>query len=86
MLQEVAVVAAELDDEAFRLKVEPRLHHFAVALGVRYPARRVGREISIFGEDVGGTHELGQLHEPTCIANADMQRVIGLRLAKLRRR
>ena len=83
MLQQVAVVAAELDDEAVRPKIEPRLHRLAVALGVRHPARRVGGEIGIFGEDVGGAHELGQLHEPTGIANPDVERVIGLRLAEL---
>ena len=86
MLQEIAVVAAELDDEAVWPKIEPRLHHFAIALGVCHPARRVGREISIFGEDVRRTHELGQLHEPACIANADMEGIIGLRLTELLRR
>ena len=41
MLQEVAIVTAQLDHETFRSKAEPRLHHFAVALGVGHPTRRV---------------------------------------------
>ena len=65
-------------------KIEPGLHQLAIALGVRHPARRVRGEIGVFGEDVGGTYELGQLREPACIADANMEGIIGLRLAKLR--
>ena len=72
MLQEIAVIAAEFDDEAVRLKIEPRLHPFAVAFRVRDPARRVGGEICVFGEDMRRAHKLWELHQPARIANPDV--------------
>ena len=40
MLQQIAVVAAQFDDGAFRSKPEPAFDRFAVAPGMGHPARR----------------------------------------------
>ena len=42
MLQQIAVIAAELDNEAFRAKPEPAFDHFAIAAGMRHPGGRIG--------------------------------------------
>ena len=83
MLQEIAVIAAQLDDEIVGAKVEARSNHLAIALRMRHPTRRIRREIRVFREDMRRTYELGELHQPTGVANADMERVIALSHAEL---
>ena len=78
MLQQIAVIAAEFDDEAFRSEPEPALDHFAVAHGMRHPSRRIGGEIGVFGENVRRADEFRKLHQPAGMANPGVERVIAL--------
>ena len=78
MLQQIAVIAAQFDDEAFRSEPEPALDHFAVAPGMRHPSRRIGREIGVFGENVRRADELRKLNQPAGMANPGVERVIAL--------
>ena len=83
MLEQVTVIAAELDDEALGPKPEPLLDHPAVAAGMFHPSRREGREIGVLGEDVRRAHEFRELDQPAMMANPGVQRVIGLGLVEL---
>ena len=50
---------------------------------MREPARRIGGETRVFGEDVRRTYELRQLDKPAPIAKPDMEGIRGLRLPEL---
>ncbi len=63
VLQQVAVVAGDLGDQAVRVEVEPVDHRVGVALGVRHPGVGVGREVGVVREDVLAGHVSRQLHE-----------------------
>src|SRR5262245_66649964 len=78
MLQQITVIAAQFDDEAFRSKPEPAFDRFAVAPGMRHPSRRIGREIGVFGENVRWTDELRKLNQPAGMTNSGVERVIAL--------
>ena len=83
VLQEVAVVGRDLDDEALGSEPEPIGHLVDVAAGVLDPRVRVGGEVRVLGEDVLGGHELRDLDEPAALARANVQRVEGLALLEL---
>ena len=63
MLQQIAVVARQLDHQAVRPEPEPLRDHLAVGLGVRDPAGRVGGEVGVLAEDVLRAHVLLELHQ-----------------------
>ena len=75
MLQQIAVIAGELDREAFRPEPEPLLDHRAIGPGVRDPGGRVGGEVGIFAEDALGADIFAELHQPAALAHQSMQRV-----------
>ena len=52
VLQQVAVVAGDLDDLAERVRARTARSSLGVALGVLEPARRVRREVRVVGEDL----------------------------------
>ena len=85
MLEQVTVVAAELDDQA------PRVQGQALADRVRVPARvadptvGIRREVRVVGEDVGRGDVLLQLHEQALLADVDVERVEGLHLVQVAR-
>ena len=83
VLQEVAVVGRDLDDEAPGSEPEPIGHLVGVAAGVLDPRVGVGGEVRVLGEDVLGGHELRDLDEPAALARANVQRVEGLALLEL---
>ena len=51
VLEEIAVVARQLDHQAVRPELEPTLDHLAVRLGVRDPGGRIGGIIGVFSKD-----------------------------------
>ena len=75
MTEEIAVVAAELDDEIVGAESQLVDHRPGVATGVLDPARRVRREIGVLGENLGRAHVLRELDEPTLLARVNAQRV-----------
>ena len=83
MPEEVAVIAAQLDDP--RAGVEPQAidHCLRIAPCVRYPAIRVGREVRVFREDLLGRHVLRQLQEIAVLADVQAQGVERLHLVEL---
>ena len=83
MLEQITVIAAELDDEALGPETEPLLDHFAVAAGMLDPGGGDGREIGIFGEDMRRAHEFRQLDQPAMVTDPCVQRVIDFRLIEL---
>ena len=74
-LQEVAVVARQLDHLARRAVAEPVDHLVGVGAGVLHPAVGERREVGVLGEDVLGADVLLQLHEPALAADVDVERV-----------
>ncbi len=78
VLQQVAVVARELDDQAVRAEAQPLRDRLAVALGVRNPGGRVGGEVGVLPEDVLGADVLLELHQEALPAHQRMQRKVGL--------
>ena len=86
VLEEVAVVRGELDDEAVRPEREPLRDLIDVAPGVVDPRVRVRREVRVLREDLLGRGQLGYLREPATLTDADVQRIEGLALLELLRR
>ena len=74
VLQQVAVVRGELDDEALGAEPETTGDHVGVDTGVLDPGVRVGREVRVLVEDLLGRDERRQLGEPAARADADVQR------------
>ncbi len=83
VLQEVAVVAGDLDDEAAVADFETAAHSLGIPACMVDPGIRVGGEIGVFGEYIGRRHELLELHQPALVAQERVQRVKGLRRAEL---
>ena len=63
VLEQVAVVARDLDDLAVGAEAEPLRHIADVGTGVLEPAPRERREVRVVAEDVLRRLEFGQLHE-----------------------
>jgi hypothetical protein len=83
MLQQVAVVARQLDRQAVWPEVEPLGDHGAVGLGVGDPGRRVRGEVGVFPEDVLRAHVLAQLDEKACPAHERVERKVRLHRIEL---
>ena len=75
VLQQVAVVGGDLDDVAALVEPEALDHLLGVAAAVLEPARGVGREVGVVGEDLLGGLELLELHEEALPADERAQRV-----------
>ncbi len=94
MLQQVAVVARHLGNEAVRPQIKALSHGQRVPPGVRDPAVGVGREVGVVGEDILAGNVSRELHEQTGIADSDVQRIerfniiqlVGLDIALAQRR
>jgi hypothetical protein len=75
MLEQVAVIAGYLGDQAFGGKAQPVNHPIGIALRVRDPGVRIGREVGVIGKNVLTGHIGRDLNEEAGIANEDVQRV-----------
>ena len=80
VLEQVAVVRGELDDEALRAEAEPVADHLHVGVRMLDPGSGVGREVGVLVEDLLRRHEGRQLREPAARADAHVQRVERLHL------
>ena len=78
VLEEVAVVGRELDDEVVRSELEPLRDHLHVLPRVLDPRCRVAGEVRVLGEDLLRRDELGKLDEPAPRAHSDVQGVEAL--------
>ena len=85
MLQEVSVVARQLDDQAVGAEPEPLRDHRDVVPRVLDPAIGVGREIGVFGEDLLGRDVLLELSQEASVADVDVQRIERLGAIQLAR-
>ena len=83
VLQEVAVVAGDLDHEGVLAEAEPVDRGVDEALGVRHPRVAVRREVGVVAEDVLGRDVRRQLDQQALRADPDVQRVEGLALVEL---
>jgi hypothetical protein len=70
MLQQVAVVARHLGDQAVRREAEAADHRVGVSLCVRYPGVRIRREVGIVGKDMFARYICGDLDKKAVRAQA----------------
>ena len=82
VLEQVAVVRRELDDEVVRAEPEALADHLDVRARVLDPRRRVAGEVRVLREDLLRRDERGQLHEPAARTGADVQGVERLHLVE----
>ena len=75
VLQQVAVVARDLGDEAVGSQAKRGGHLIRVPLGVGDPRVGVRREVRVLGEDVLASHVRGELDEQALLAKQDVQRI-----------
>jgi len=75
VLEQVAVVAPELDDEALGPEREPVGDHRDVVLRVLEPRRGERREVGVLGEDAIGSDVLVELHEEAVGAHPNVKRI-----------
>jgi len=86
MLQEIAVVARDLDDERLRPYSVVGLHVLRIVARVRDPTARVRREIRVLGaENRVGCDILVQLNEETPVTDEDTERVERLHFVQVGR-
>ncbi len=78
MLQQIAVVARQFDDEAVGPKVQALLDHHAVLAGVLDPRCRVRGEVSVLAENLVRCDVLFQLHQQAAVAHVGVEREKGL--------
>ena len=83
MLQQIAVVARQLDHQAVRAEREALRDHRAIRLGVGDPAGRVGREVGVFAEDVLRAHVLAELDQKAPAAHQRVEREVRLHRVEL---
>ena len=76
VLQQVAVVARDLDDQAVGVRAAARAISRAASV-LRVPHHRVGerREVEVVAEQLLGRHRLGDLHERARRAEDELERV-----------
>ena len=86
MLQEIAVIACDLDNAAVGAKAEPPDDLVAVRPRVRDPTVRVRREVRVVVEELFGRHDRLELHEQALPADPHVQRIELLRLVQPIRR
>ena len=85
VLQQVAVVARDLDHEARGAESEARHHRLGIGLGVREPRVRVGGEVGVVAEDLLRRLELLQLHQEALLAHPGVQRIEALHAVEVSR-
>ena len=83
VLEEVAVVAGQLDHQAVRSEAEALGGHPHVRLGVPQPAVGVRGEVRVVAEDDLGLLELLELDEEAVLAHPGVQRIEHLSLSQL---
>jgi hypothetical protein len=83
VLQQVAVVAGDLHDQARRIQAKARDRHVDVPPRVLDPGVRVRREVGVLAEDVLRRDELLELHEQARGAHADVERIEALHRPEL---
>src|SRR5262249_21572408 len=83
VLQQVAVVARDLDHPAVRAEAEAPDHELAVLTRMLHPALRIGGEIRVFAEDALRRYELLELYEVAALADVGVQRIVGLHRPEL---
>ncbi len=86
VLQEVAVVASELDDEAVLGQRRPLGDHRDVLFGVPQPSGGERGEVCVLRKDFFDSYVLGELHEETVPTYPHVQRVEGLHFVEPVRR
>ena len=83
ILQQIAVVAGQLDHEAVLAEPQPAAHDLAVRLGVGEHRVGEGREIGVVVEDFPRADVLFELDQEALLADADVQRIERLHLVQL---
>ena len=83
VLQQVAVVAGDFDDEA--LAVQSELFHVAIARFARVAEHEIGErgEIKILGEQLDRWNEVGDLEHPAGFADSEAERKLRLLLREV---
>ncbi len=74
-LQQVAVIAGELDDTAVARQLEALDRHVDIAPRMRQPRLGIGREIGVFVEDVLGRHVFLYLRQEARAAHHHLERI-----------
>ena len=75
VLEEVAVVARDLDHAGALVEAEPCAHLIGVAARVIDPARRIRRKVRVVGEDLLGRGGRRQLDEQAFVADERAERI-----------
>ena len=75
VLEQVAVVARNLDHQTVRIEREAAARHFAVLGRMRQPIIGVGREVDVVAEQLLRRHVIVQLHEFAALAHLRTQRI-----------
>ena len=83
VLQQVAVVAGHLGDQAVRGQLQALDHRLRVPLRVRHPRVGVRGKVGVVGEDILAGHVSGKLHEQAFLAQADVERIERFRFVEL---
>ena len=84
ILQQIAVIAGDFDDQTVAAELQFPDDGFAIARRVREPAGRRAGEISILrAEQLVGRRVILGLHQPALIADHDLQRIIFFRPRKI---
>ena len=83
VLQQIAVIARQLDDQAVRPQPEPSCDHLAVCFGVGDPGGRIGGVVGVFSEDGLRADILLQLDEEAAPADEHMKREVRLHRVEL---
>ena len=83
VLEQVAVVAGELDDLVLWAEIESLDHSLGVDAAVLDPAIRVRGEVRVVAEDVLGADVRLELDQETLAADVDVERVERLHLVEL---
>ena len=73
VLEQVAVVARDLDDEAVGPEVESVDRLVCVTACVFDPGIGIRREVGVVGEDLLGWHHVVDLYEQTLVTHSDME-------------
>ena len=83
VLEQVAVVAGQLDHLAVLPQPEALDHGGHVVARVGDPGIRIGREVCVLGEDRLRRHQLLELYEQALLADPHVQRIEGLHRPQL---
>ena len=78
VLQQVAVVAGNLDDQRLRRKVETGRHGRGIGLGMLEPGFRIAREVGVVLVEVRRRLDMRELNQPAGLADHRDQRVEAL--------